>query len=313
MCTSSGGSRSSLRLPTHSRTAREAPTETPVVRSVYQSLPRNTNTVSLTASPPCDGGSFLLRACGLRISCSPIPCVGLSGLVPRLDRVVSGGLLCTSPDFREFHAHGPRMRVEDLSAFSGRSVAHVPATVTAVDHRPGRGAICLPPSPPSIAVPAAGQCFLQSTLLWLRFFAHPLRAARALQKSLLPRWLSPSMLLPRALHREPTPPRSLLRPRPPFRRLATKCLRIPCHLRAAPRGAGEHPLPQALRLLLLIMVSGPAMPLDYPPSVLTRCRELHGCDRLRVSLCPLLLPPRLSRWHSSRPTATAPSLSELLC
>ena len=42
------------------------------------------------------------------------------------------------------------------------------------------------------------------------------------------------------LDREPTPPRSLIRPRPPLRRLATRRLRMPCRLRAAsPLGRAE--------------------------------------------------------------------------
>ena len=37
----------------------------------------------------------------------------------------------------------------------------------------------------------------------------------------------------RQLHREPIPPRSLIQPRPPLCRLATRRLRLPCRVRAA--------------------------------------------------------------------------------
>ena len=176
--------------------------------------------------------------------------------------------------------------------------------------------VYLPPSLPPIAVPAAEQFFLAPTPLSLRFLPCPLRMARALQKTPLPRRLSPSMLLPRrALRREPIPSRSLIRPRSPFRRLATRRLRLPCRLRAAfPIGrANEQPLPLALLcLLLIIMVSGPAGPLVHPQGVLTPRRESHGRDRLWPSLRPLLLPSHLPRRYPFRPAATAPSLLEFL-
>ena len=69
------------------------------------------------------------------------PGVGLGGLVRRPDRAVLGGLPFASSDFRDFCAHGPRMRNDDLSALPGRFFARVPAAVTTVDRRPGRGAI----------------------------------------------------------------------------------------------------------------------------------------------------------------------------
>ena len=67
-------------------------------------------------------------------------------------------------------------------------------------------------------------------------------------------------------------------------------------------------MPLALSRLLLIMSSGPAGPLVHPHGVLTPRRESHGRDRFWPSLRPLLLPPRLPRWHPSRPAATALSL-----
>ena len=92
----------------------------------------------------------------------------------------------------------------------------------------------LPPLLPSIAVPASEQFCLPPTPISLRFLPDPLREARALQKPPLPRRLLPSMLLPRrALHREPISPGLLIRPRSPLRRLATRCIRLPCRLRVA--------------------------------------------------------------------------------
>ena len=162
-----------------------------------------------------DDGRFLIRACGIRTRSSATTGVGLGGLVSRPEIAVLGGLPFASSDFRDFHTHGRRTWIDDLSAPSGRFVARVTAAVTTDDCRPGRGEFFLPP-----------------TLLSLRFLPYPPGAARARQKSPLPRRVSPSTLLPRrALHREPTPPRSRIRPRPPLRHRATRHLRLPCRLR----------------------------------------------------------------------------------
>ena len=61
----------------------------------------------------------------------------MGGLVPRIERAVLGGLPFTSSDFRDFRTHGPRMRIDDLSAPSGRFVARASASVATVDRRPG--------------------------------------------------------------------------------------------------------------------------------------------------------------------------------
>ena len=195
--------------------------------------------------------------------------------------------------FSNFRARGPCVKINDLSAPSGRFVARVSATVTTTDRRPGRG-----------------DFFLLSTPFSLRFLPYPVRAARARQEPPLPRRLSPSMLIPsRALHREPIPPRSLVRPRPPLRRLATRHVRLPCRLRAAlPLGrADEQPLPLPLSRLLLNMASGPTGALVHPHGVLTPRRESHGRDRLWPSTA-LLLPPHVSRRCPSRPAAATRSL-----
>ena len=82
-----------------------------------------------------------MQACGLRIYSSPTPGVGVSELVPRPDNVVLDGLPFVSSDFRDFCTHVSRMKINDLSAPSGRFVARASAAVTTVDRRPGRGAI----------------------------------------------------------------------------------------------------------------------------------------------------------------------------
>ena len=96
-------------------------------------------TGSSNLTPVEDGGIFLIRACELRARPSPISGVGLSGLVPRPERAALGEIPFASSDFCDFRAHGPRMRIDDLSAPSGRFIARVTAAVTTDDCRPGRG------------------------------------------------------------------------------------------------------------------------------------------------------------------------------
>ena len=218
----------------------------------------------------------------------------MSGMVPRAEIAVLSGLQFASSDFRDFRAHGPRMRIDDLSAPSGRFAARATAAITTDDYRPGRE-----------------DFFLSPTLHSLRFLPYPLMAARARQKPPLPQGLSPSMLLPcRTPHREPAPPRSVILPRPPLRYMAPRHLRPPCWLWvASPLGrAEEQPPPLAPSHLLLRMASGPAGPLVLPLDVLSPLRESHGRDRLCPSLRPPILPPRLPRWYPSRQAATAPTL-----
>ena len=83
-------------------------------------------------------GIFFIRAGGLNAPSSPILGVGLGGLVPRTESAVLGGLSFTSADYCDFRTHGPHMRIDDLSAPSGRFVAGVSASVTTVDRCPGR-------------------------------------------------------------------------------------------------------------------------------------------------------------------------------
>ena len=56
--------------------------------------------------PVEDGGIFLIWACGLRTRASPIPGVGLSGLVPHSESAVLGGLPFASSDFAIFARTG---------------------------------------------------------------------------------------------------------------------------------------------------------------------------------------------------------------
>ena len=57
---------------------------------------------SSSLTPVEDGGIFLIRACRLRIRSSPTLGVSLSGLVPRPEGAVLGGLPFASSDFAIF-------------------------------------------------------------------------------------------------------------------------------------------------------------------------------------------------------------------
>ena len=62
-------------------------------------------------NPIEDGGIYVIRACGLNTPSSPIPGVGLGGLVPRTEGAVSGGLPFTFADF--FYFSPTRATYED--------------------------------------------------------------------------------------------------------------------------------------------------------------------------------------------------------
>ena len=63
----------------------------------------------------------------------------MGGLVPRTESAVLGGLAFTA-DFYDFRTHGQRIiRIDDLSAPSGRFAARVSASVVTVDRCSGRG------------------------------------------------------------------------------------------------------------------------------------------------------------------------------
>ena len=58
--------------------------------------------------------------------------------MPQPDIAVLGGLTLTSTDFRDFRAHGPRMRIDDFFSPTGRFDARVSAFVGIGDDRLGR-------------------------------------------------------------------------------------------------------------------------------------------------------------------------------
>ena len=93
---------------------------------------------STSLNPVEDGGTYLIRVCRLNTPSSPIPGVGLGGLVPRTEHAVLAGLPFTSADYCNFRTHGPRIRINDLFAPSGKFVARVSASVATVDRWPGR-------------------------------------------------------------------------------------------------------------------------------------------------------------------------------
>ena len=88
--------------------------------------------------PIDDEAIYLLRACGLLTSSTSILGICLGELVPQRDSAVLGGLPLTSTDFHGFRAHGPRMRIDELSAPTGRFVVSVSAFVGTGDDRLGR-------------------------------------------------------------------------------------------------------------------------------------------------------------------------------
>ena len=65
----------------------------------------------------------------------------MGGLTPRTESAVLGGLPFTFAGFCDFRTHGPRMRIDELSAPSGGFVTRVSASVATVDHCPDRGRV----------------------------------------------------------------------------------------------------------------------------------------------------------------------------
>ena len=215
----------------------------------------------------------------------------MGGVVPRTESVVLGGLPFTSADYCDFRTHGPHMKIDDLSAPSARFVARGSASVTTVDHCPGRGR----------TLPAADNDSLPSS-------PYPPRSARPSQKPLLPRRPSPSRLL----QRSPTQ--------------GTDAVETTGPTASAPASSGS-PMPPTVKpswdiftrtrrrtatvasaaSLLSTMALGPAGHLDHLPGGLTPRRESPGRGRVHPPPRPLLLPPRRSRRCQYRPTATAQS------
>ena len=93
---------SSPRSIADSSIAKAAPTATPILLARLLELATeydrsgltSFNAVGLTsANPVGDSGIYLLRTCGLRAMSSPIPGVGLGGIVPRTENTALGGLV----------------------------------------------------------------------------------------------------------------------------------------------------------------------------------------------------------------------------
>ena len=216
----------------------------------------------------------------------------MGGLVHRTESAVLSGLPLTSAGYCDFRTHGPHMRIDDLSAPSGRFVARVSSSVTTVDRCPGRRR----------ALPTADNVFSSVS-------PYPPRSARAPQKPLLPRRPSPCRILHGVPHRGLTRSRPRARPRPPLPRLA---------LGEAVLGPNLHPDSPAYSnsswccttccRLLLCARRGPSTVCRLTPP-----RESHGRGRVRPPPRPLLLPPRRSQRCQYRPTATSQSLWKLLC
>ena len=164
---------SSPRSTAHSSTAKAAPTASPIFPAGFpkpaehdRSGLTNFNLVGLTSPKPVgDSGIYILRTRGLRAPFSPIPGVGLGGLVPLAESIVLGGLVphtestalggpeplaectvlgglvprtehaaldglpVTSTAFHDGRTHEPRIRIGGLSASPGRFIARVSASV----------------------------------------------------------------------------------------------------------------------------------------------------------------------------------------
>ena len=159
---------------------------------------------STSLNPVEDGGVYLIRACGLNAPSSPIPGVGLGGLVPRPESAWVGSL-SPQPIFAIF-AH----------------TGHVRGLTTFLLPRGDSSLVFQHPSPSSIAAPVAGGLCLSPTTISLRSLPYPPRSARAPQKPRLPRRPSPSRLLQGVLHRGLTRSRPRARPCPPLPRLALR-------------------------------------------------------------------------------------------
>ena len=183
------------------------------------------------------------------------------------------------------------MRIDYLSAPSGRFVARESAAVTNADRCPNRGGIW-----PVVNSAFASVIFLPSE--GGTGSAEPPAAATAVAQH-VPSQRADSAAITDRLVSAPSPPGDPAPPiaLPPSGRISTRT-----HRRTAASAAR----------LLLIMGSGPAGPLPHPQGVLTPRRESHGRDRLWSSLQPLLLPPRLPRPYPFHPAATAPSMWEPL-
>ena len=183
---SSGSLSSSPCSIAHSSTAKAAPTVSPIFPTRFpepateydRSGLTNFNLVGLTSPNPVgDSSIYLLRTRALRAPSSPIPGVGLGGLVPLAKITVLGGLMphtessalvgleplaestvlgglvphtehatlgglpVTSTAFHDFRTHESRIRIDGLSAPPGRFVVRVSASVATTEGCTGRRSI----------------------------------------------------------------------------------------------------------------------------------------------------------------------------
>ena len=166
----------------------------------------------------------------------------------------------------------------------------------------------LTPSPPSIAVPAAGGFAFSRQRFRFGFCRthrgrHGLRRSSGCRDDCRP-------ADPGVLHRGPTPLGPPARQCPPLSGVALRRLRRRTRLRTASLlgRAGVQQQQPVMRALLSTMTLSPAGPLDHLPGVLTPHRESHGRGRRRPPPRPLFLPPRRSLLYQSRPTAAPQSL-----
>ena len=186
MHVSSGSLSSSPRSIAHSSIAKAAPTTWPIILARFPepsteydcSGSINFNPVGLTSlNPVGDSGMYLLRTGELCPPCSPIPGVGLGGLVPRTKSTALGGLVSrtehtalgglvplaestvlgglvprtehaalggvplTATAFHDLRTHEPRIRIDGRFAPPGRFVARVSVSVATTEGCTGRGSI----------------------------------------------------------------------------------------------------------------------------------------------------------------------------
>ena len=105
---------------------------------VCRSLQHSTNAVGLATPPPSRTAvSSSSEPAGFALALHRLPVSAWVGWCPTVKSPSWSGLPFTSLDFHDFRAHGPSMRIDDISASLGRFVARVSASVAIVDCRPG--------------------------------------------------------------------------------------------------------------------------------------------------------------------------------
>ena len=203
----------------------------------------------------------------------------MSGLVPHSESAVLGGLPFAASDFRDFRTHGPRMRIDDLSAHSGRFVARVTAAITVDDCRPGRGehfSAADTAFASVFAVPSGGGTgSAEAPAAATSVAQHALPTSSISQGADFAEITDPaaSASSPQGY---PAPPTAL----PSSGRISTWARRRTAAAAGAEPPAADYGF-------------GPAGPLVHPLDILSPRRVSHGRNRLWPSLRPPLLPLRL--------------------